>query len=301
MARRSANGPSSLTPGTDGAGRLQACADEGEQRDAVVGRNERLSRTRSGSGASIRRSCPASEMLRFYAERFTTVEINNTFYRMPAESMLAQWLQQVPDQFTFTLKAPKRITHDQRLRESESNVAEFLRRADILGSKLGVILFQLPPYLKKDVPRLKEFLDLLPSGKRIAFEFRSTIMARRRGLRAAAQPRRDSLRNRHRRRRHAVHRDFGLRLHTLASNPLRRRRPARVDRADRREGAAADLRLFHARRRSAGNQVRATAQRTVGGTLSKRWRLRRRAPMARAPSCARLAFVRGNTPRLSAR
>jgi uncharacterized protein YecE (DUF72 family) len=117
---------------------------------------------------------PGSEMLRFYAERFTTVEINNTFYRMPAESMLAQWLQQVPDRFTFTLKAPKRITHDQRLRESESSVAEFLRRADILGNKLGVILFQLPPYLKKDVPRLKEFLELLPPGKRVAFEFRST-------------------------------------------------------------------------------------------------------------------------------
>jgi uncharacterized protein YecE (DUF72 family) len=117
---------------------------------------------------------PPSEMLRFYAERFTTVEINNTFYRMPAESMLAQWTQQVPERFTFTLKAPKRITHDNRLRESESNVAEFLRRADTLGNRLGVILFQLPPYLKKDVPRLKEFLDLLPAGKRTAFEFRST-------------------------------------------------------------------------------------------------------------------------------
>jgi uncharacterized protein YecE (DUF72 family) len=116
---------------------------------------------------------PASEMLRYYAERFTTVEINNTFYRMPAESMLAQWTQQVPDRFIFTLKAPKRITHDQRLRESESSVAEFLRRADVLGSKLGVILFQLPPYLKKDVPRLNDFLDLLPPGKQIAFEFRS--------------------------------------------------------------------------------------------------------------------------------
>ena len=116
---------------------------------------------------------PASEMLRYYAERFTTVEINNTFYRMPAESMLEQWLQQVPDQFTFTLKAPKRITHVNRLRESESHVAEFLRRASALGSKLGVILFQLPPYLKKDLPRLRDFLDLLPPGRRTAFEFRN--------------------------------------------------------------------------------------------------------------------------------
>src|SRR5205823_3310259 len=116
---------------------------------------------------------PGSEMLRYYAERFTTVEINNTFYRMPAESMLAQWIEQVPEQFTFTLKAPRRITHEARLRDSESNVAEFLRRADSLGAKLGVVLFQLPPYLRKDVPRLKDFLALLPADKQIAFEFRN--------------------------------------------------------------------------------------------------------------------------------
>jgi len=116
---------------------------------------------------------PGSEMLRYYAERFTTVEINNTFYRMPAESMLAQWLDQVPEHFAFTLKAPRRITHEARLRDSESNVAEFLRRADALGAKLGVVLFQLPPYLKKDVPRLRDFLALLPAGKRVAFEFRN--------------------------------------------------------------------------------------------------------------------------------
>jgi uncharacterized protein YecE (DUF72 family) len=116
---------------------------------------------------------PASEMLRYYAEHFSTVEINNTFYRMPAESMLAQWVQQVPDRFRFTLKAPRRITHEQRLRESEANVAEFLRRAEVLGEKLGALLFQLPPYLKKDLPRLRDFLALLPSGREIAFEFRN--------------------------------------------------------------------------------------------------------------------------------
>jgi uncharacterized protein YecE (DUF72 family) len=116
---------------------------------------------------------PASEMLHYYAERFPTVEINNTFYRMPAESMLAQWIEQVPDHFLFTLKAPRRITHENRLRDSEANVAEFLRRADVLGSKLGVLLFQLPPYLKKDLPRLLDFLALLPSGKPVAFEFRN--------------------------------------------------------------------------------------------------------------------------------
>ena len=84
--------------------------------------------------------------------------------------MVAAGARSVP----FTLKAPKRITHVNRLRESESHVAEFLRRASSLGSKLGVLLFQLPPYLKKDLPRLPAFLDQLPPGKQIAFEFRST-------------------------------------------------------------------------------------------------------------------------------
>jgi uncharacterized protein YecE (DUF72 family) len=116
---------------------------------------------------------PANEMLRYYATHFSTVEINNTFYRMPAESMLTQWSQQVPDHFAFTLKAPRRITHDQRLRESEANVTEFLRRAQVLGGRLGALLFQLPPYLKKDLPRLRDFLALLPQGKEIAFEFRN--------------------------------------------------------------------------------------------------------------------------------
>ena len=116
---------------------------------------------------------PASDMLGFYAGRFSTVEINNTFYRMPAESMLAQWSQQVPDHFKFTLKAPRRITHDQRLRECEANVAEFLRRAGALDGKLGALLFQLPPYLKKDIPRLQDFLALLPAGREVAFEFRN--------------------------------------------------------------------------------------------------------------------------------
>jgi uncharacterized protein YecE (DUF72 family) len=115
----------------------------------------------------------ASEMLRYYAGHFSTVEINNTFYRMPAPSMLAQWVEQVPDHFTFTLKAPQRITHKERLRESESSVAAFLERAAVLGSKLGALLFQLPPYLKKDLPRLQSFLALLPAGTRAAFEFRN--------------------------------------------------------------------------------------------------------------------------------
>ncbi|HEV2978286.1 MAG TPA: DUF72 domain-containing protein [Casimicrobiaceae bacterium] len=115
---------------------------------------------------------PPREMLHYYAERFPTVEINNTFYRMPAVQILEQWSEQVPDQFAFTLKAPRRITHEKRLRETEPQVTEFMRRAAALGNKLGVVLFQLPPYLKKDLPRLRDFLHQLPSGRRIAFEFR---------------------------------------------------------------------------------------------------------------------------------
>jgi uncharacterized protein YecE (DUF72 family) len=116
---------------------------------------------------------PGNAMLRYYAERLATVEINNTFYRMPAEAMLTNWANEVPAHFTFTLKAPRRITHEKRLREADQDVAEFLRRAQLLGDKLGAILFQLPPFLKKDLPRLKNFLALLPPGVRVAFEFRN--------------------------------------------------------------------------------------------------------------------------------
>jgi uncharacterized protein YecE (DUF72 family) len=115
---------------------------------------------------------PADARLRYYAERLPTVEINNTFYRMPAPTMLAKWAEQVPSNFTFTLKAPQRITHVHRLREAESSVAAFLDRAVVLGGKLGVLLFQLPPFLRKDLPRLADFLALLPAGTRAAFEFR---------------------------------------------------------------------------------------------------------------------------------
>jgi uncharacterized protein YecE (DUF72 family) len=116
---------------------------------------------------------PADQMLSYYASHFPTVEINNTFYRMPAEAMLANWAVQVPDGFSFTLKAPRRITHELRLRECETHVAEFLRRAQALGAKLGPLLFQLPPFLKKDLPRLRDFLSLLPPGRAAAFEFRN--------------------------------------------------------------------------------------------------------------------------------
>ena len=115
---------------------------------------------------------PASEMLRFYASNFSTVEINNTFYRMPPESMLLQWPAQVPDDFTFTLKAPRRITHDAKLQRCEDLTQSFCRTARTLGTKLGALLFQLPPTFKRDDAVLNAFLELLPEGTRAAFEFR---------------------------------------------------------------------------------------------------------------------------------
>jgi uncharacterized protein YecE (DUF72 family) len=114
----------------------------------------------------------APDMLRFYAARFPTVEINNTFYRMPATALLERWAQEVPEGFAFTLKAPRRITHIKRLKDAAEVVGEFFRRADALGDKLGMTLFQCPPTLRKDLPRLREFLGALPAGRRTAFEFR---------------------------------------------------------------------------------------------------------------------------------
>jgi uncharacterized protein YecE (DUF72 family) len=115
---------------------------------------------------------PADGMLRFYGEKFATVEINNTFYRMPSEKVLAGWAADVPDRFVFVLKASQRITHRKRLKEAGEELSYFLRTANVLGPKLGPTLFQLPPNLKKDLPRLVDFLALIPRTWRAAFEFR---------------------------------------------------------------------------------------------------------------------------------
>jgi uncharacterized protein YecE (DUF72 family) len=111
-------------------------------------------------------------MLRFYADRFDTVEINNTFYRMPNPDLLAQWAQQVGGGFQFVLKAPQRITHQKRLAGVDDDVAFFFAAAARLGERLGPILFQLPPYQKKDLGRLEALLRLIPEGRRAALEFR---------------------------------------------------------------------------------------------------------------------------------
>lgn len=123
-------------------------------------------------GSFYPENLPASGMLRFYASRFRTVEINNTFYRMPNRATLAKWREEVSGGFAFALKAPQRITHVRRLKDAESEVAYFLETASELGSKLGPTLFQLPPFLRRDVERLDRFLSLLPRDRRFVFEFR---------------------------------------------------------------------------------------------------------------------------------
>ena len=113
-----------------------------------------------------------SKMLAFYAQHFNTVEVNYTFYRMPTPALLEGWSKGTPDGFRFTLKAPRRITHDSKLRRCEDLTRAFCQTASGLGSKLGVLLFQLPPTFKRDDSVFQSFLDLLPEGTRAAFEFR---------------------------------------------------------------------------------------------------------------------------------
>jgi uncharacterized protein YecE (DUF72 family) len=112
-------------------------------------------------------------MLGYYASKFPTVEINNTFYRLPKEAVLQAWAGQVPEPFTFAIKASQRITHHARLKPEGASAVEFLlKNTSALAGRLGPILFQLPPNLKKDVDRLRAFLDTLPADRRYTIEFR---------------------------------------------------------------------------------------------------------------------------------
>jgi uncharacterized protein YecE (DUF72 family) len=115
---------------------------------------------------------PAKQMLGFYAARFRTVEINNTFYRPPVAAVLEAWAEQVPADFRFVLKAPQKVTHVRRLTGAGELVSSLLEAAGTLKERLGPLLFQLPPNFKKDVPRLRAFLALLTPGRRAAMEFR---------------------------------------------------------------------------------------------------------------------------------
>lgn len=120
----------------------------------------------------------AADMLRFYAKTFDSVEINNTFYRSPTEKVLAQWVEQTPDDFAFTLKATQRITHYARLRDVDETLTYFLRTARAMGDRLGCILFQCPPNLRFDADLLTSFLAALPGEPfRFAMEFRNATWA----------------------------------------------------------------------------------------------------------------------------
>ena len=116
---------------------------------------------------------PANRMLEYYSRRLPSVEINNTFYRLPRAEMLEKWASQVPEDFAFVLKASRRITHMKRLKDADDPLDYLVRTAvGALGDRLGPILFQLPPYLRADVPRLRDFLAIVPDVVRAAFEFR---------------------------------------------------------------------------------------------------------------------------------
>lgn len=114
-------------------------------------------------------------MLAWYSARLPTVEINNTFYQMPKTAVLENWAKATPDAFQFAVKASRRITHLSRLKADTAadSLAFLYRNLEALGAKRGPVLFQLPPFLKKDLPRLREFLALLPGDHRAAFEFRN--------------------------------------------------------------------------------------------------------------------------------
>ncbi len=115
---------------------------------------------------------PDKEMLSFYGERFNTVEINNSFYRVPKPDVVHNWAETVPEGFQFVLKATRRITHFKRLKDVREETEYFVGIANELRDRLGAILFQFPPNFKKDMERLQTFIDLLPERPPVAMEFR---------------------------------------------------------------------------------------------------------------------------------
>lgn len=113
------------------------------------------------------------EMLHYYSQHFSSVEINNTFYRMPTEHVLSSWAEQVPDDFLFAIKAPQVITHLKRLRHVESEVDRLFSSISVLGKKLGAVLFQFPQSFPVARMVLEDFLALLPPTMPCAFDFRN--------------------------------------------------------------------------------------------------------------------------------
>jgi uncharacterized protein YecE (DUF72 family) len=143
---------------------------EGEVMDLWVGTSGYS--YKEWKGSFYPEDLPDKEMLAAYARKLPAVEINNTFYRLPTPALLKSWADQVPETFRFVLKASRRITHIKRLKECEEETEYLFRTAETLGKRLGAILFQLPPFLRKDVSRLDDFLRLIPDNSLAAFEFR---------------------------------------------------------------------------------------------------------------------------------
>lgn len=119
-------------------------------------------------------SLPRNNYLDYYAERFGTLEINTSFYQMPQEKTLIQWRNGVPDSFLFSMKASRYITHIKKLKDARQILSPFFKRVELLGDKLGPILFQLPPQWRFNIERLESFLKALPEAYRYAFEFRDS-------------------------------------------------------------------------------------------------------------------------------
>lgn len=117
-------------------------------------------------------SLPKERWLQFYSSNFNTVEINSTFYRLPFENVVKGWYRKTPDDFVFSVKGTRQVTHRKRLRKVEEDVERFMRRIEFLGEKLKIVLWQFPPSLKKDLKLLNDFLDILPGNFKYAVEFR---------------------------------------------------------------------------------------------------------------------------------
>ncbi|MBV8817967.1 MAG: DUF72 domain-containing protein, partial [Acidobacteriaceae bacterium] len=115
----------------------------------------------------------ARDWLAYYAARFDIVELNNTFYRLPTEAAVASWRESSPPQFRFAVKGSRFLTHMKKLKDPAQGLERFFSRADLLGRKMGPVLFQLPPHWEVNADRLQEFLEALPAGHRYAFEFRN--------------------------------------------------------------------------------------------------------------------------------
>ena len=195
------------------------------------------------------------DMLAYYSARLPTVEINNTFYRMPKTSVLEHWAAATPEDFRFSIKASQRITHMSRLKaETAAEPLGYLyRNLAALGAKRGPVLFQLPPNLKKDLPRLTEFLRLLPDGPQRRVRVSQRHLVRRRRLRRAQGRRRGAVPVRARgQRAAAAGGDRAVGLRPAAPRDLFGRRSQAVGAQARSDVVARDLRVLHARADRAG-------------------------------------------------